>query len=301
MIDIGEIETALGAKCHVEPLKRKRTLRARILRKLQFDGASVSPTPVRVDTADGRVFKLLVAEETTKVSLNALLIRYQMIAPLDCSPHLIWQNDQALLFDFVPGEIPDMKSPETAAAFGRSLAKIHQLDVDNLPATTIMRSAGKYLQDLAGAGFVSADQSDRIRTQLEAQLPAQLRTSVDYADVQPGNFRLDGEGRLKFIDIGGFQLGRVTGEGFFGHPGSQKLDQDAFAQAYRAAGGGDEIFEFRKLIVALSDLRRGARLALWAGGMKILQPRRARSFRSRAATLVERLDRFSHALPDPIK
>ncbi|NKB49968.1 MAG: hypothetical protein GKS02_11490 [Alphaproteobacteria bacterium] len=299
-MNLDAIEGAVGAKCTIQPLKKQRLSTSRLLRKWKILGAELSLSPYRVDTADGREYKLLVAGQSNRPALQALLITYAAVAELDCTPRLLWHNDYAILLDFIQGEVPDLREPACATEFGRSLAAIYRLDSDYLPASTVLRTANKYIEDLMSVGLFTSDLADRVRENLSAQLPERCRTSVDYADVQPGNFRWDRSGKLLFVDIGGFQLGRLTGEGFFGHPGASKIPEEQFTTAYKAAGGPDEIFEFRDAIIALSSLRRGSRLAIWASGMKFLQPRQARAFRARAATLVDNLQAFSNATSDPI-
>ena len=297
MINVDAIEAAVGAKCQIQLLKVKRSCKTRLMRKIRFDEAALSPVPYRVDTKDGRTFKLLAAREANHHAIHSLLFRCDVIASLDCAPQLIWHDEYNLLLDFVQGEIPELNEPECAAAFGRNLAEIYQLGVDTLPAATILRTAGKYIEDMVDTGLLEVSRADDISAHLATRLPERLRTSVDYADVQPGNFRIKSNGNLSFIDIGGFQVGRLTGEGFFGHPGSKKLDQEHFGAAYRNAGGPDDVFEFRDVIVALSDLRRGARLAVWADGIKFLQPWKARAFRTRARGIAESLQNFSRSSP----
>lgn len=275
------LKKAIGTKYRLTPLKGRSAQLNRLLRRLHFEGGMLSPFPYRVETYDGRVFKLLVSRNGGRHAIRSLLYIHSVIPRLDFVPRIRWSCESAILLDFVRGESPVLDSPEFGTALGRSLACLHQVDVDTLPAGTIIRTADKHIADLVDAEILDLETAREVRSRLELALPGRIRTSADYVDIQRGNFCVDSCGQLVFVDIGGFQIGRITGGGFLGHPGSERLDSQAFAAAYRAAGGSEDIFEYRDLIVALNDLRRSAKLAVWARGA-LFRIRKRAALRARA-------------------
>lgn len=290
----GALEAVIGAKYRLRPLKGRASRATRAVRRLTLEGASLSPFPYRLEAEDGRTFKLLLAGGGNRHAVRSLLLRYEVVSGLDFVPRVLWSDDRSILLEYVAGEIPDPAGADFSAAFGHNLARVHRLDADTLSAATVLRVADKHLEDLMDAGLLGRDTAGRIRDRLGRRMPGRMRTSADYADIQPANFRRGGDGRLMFVDLGGFHLGRLTGEGFLGHPGAAALDWRAFATGYSEAGGPPDMFERRDVIMALNDLRRGARLTIWADAMSVLHHRKREAFRHRATALAERLIRFAN-------
>ena len=283
----------IGAKFRVYPLKSRGIVAKRALRWLRIGGHSLNPIPYLIEAEDGRRFKLQRAEPENRYKIKLLLFRYETASALDFVPRLVWHDECNLLTEYVEGTRPDLSSRAFARAFGRNLAKINGLDVGVLPVSTIRRTAELHLAELVVSGMLDSRTAKRVRDRLADSIPPKMRTSLVYADLQATNFCFADDGRLIFFDLSGFQRGRLTDEGFLGHLSARKLDFEVFRDSYLDAGGPNDLFAHEEILLAFSDLRRGAKLTRLAADLPLTRARTRRAYRRRAEEHAEGLQRFA--------
>ena len=282
---------AIGYRIH--RLKSWRVTVHRGVRRLWFDAKSLNPIPYLVETKAGTKFKLLRADRANRSRLKLLLYTWDAVKTLDFVPRIIWHDEHNILFEYVEGAHPNLADVDFARAFGRNLARVNALDVDALEASTVIRTAQVYLSELVSNQLISNEYACTLIDGLGRRIPCKMRTSLVYQDMQAGNFCLTEDDRLVFIDLGGFQRGRLADEGFVGHGQAGKIDFSTFERSYLESGGTRDLFQWKDIIVALSDLRRGARLSMWSRNLSALRGRTRKAYGVRAQQHVERLRQFA--------
>jgi hypothetical protein len=271
------LDEAIGARYRVHPLKTLRERRSRLWRTLQLEASFLTPEVFLLRTEDGRAYKLLTAGRTNRHWIDLLLYNYGVAADLEFVPRLIWHDDRHILTEFIEGETPDVYGRDFAVALGQCMARLHQVDVGTRSFHSILKSVENDLAAILETGLMIDQVAERLRDHLSAHLPAAVRTSLVYVDLQPANFCIAPDGHLILFDVGSFQRGRITDDGFFGHklarPSlARMLEFAAFKESYLEAGGLSYLFDWVDLFEALDDIRKAALCARRYHGLPSAPP-----------------------------
>lgn len=260
---IGELpsdDTVQALENHLgEPfvIRHLHPLRVRF-RRAYAQKALALPSALKLQTTSGGIYKLHVSDEARR--FEHMKERAGQARATALFPDIVWQNEQALLLEFIPGSRPSFRSQDFASALGNAMAKLHQVeqkvcDVDRIDAG-IKRDLA-LLADVNALGRATAWYADRI----EEVRPARLLSSMDYADVRPGNFLVDDKGQLRFIDLGALRANRPAGQYLCGSFYLRLLDRKAFSEAYLAAGGLPQVIEQARFLRMLN--------CIWAAALYI--------------------------------
>ena len=280
----------LGTKYRASCLKTPAVRWHRALRRLRFDVHSLQPLAWLIETESGRKFKLLKADAAFSHRIRSMMFGYEAACALDFVPRVVWHDSRNILLEFIDGETPDITSARFTRAFAKCLAEIHALDTGELSIEAMLYALDRDLSELVAGGLLQRQASDRLRRAMVERLPATLRTSLTYADLQLSNFCFARDGRLVFFDLGGFQRGRIIDEYFLGHPISQQLDLKLFKECYAAAGGNVDFFDLSDAIRLRNQIRMAAFYARILRDAPRVQLRQRRAYRLGRDEFVARLN-----------
>ena len=288
----------IGAPYRIRSLKSLRFEWSKFRRRLQFEGRFLTPSTALVEVEDGRRFKLLSTGRNNHQWIDLHLYNYVAAAQLDFVPRLIWHDDHHILVEFIEGKTPAIQDDSFAIALGQRLAKVHQVDAGQRSATAVLGNVAADLEVIVEAGFLAKPTSQRLYDRLSTILPATVRTSLTYIDLQPANFCLTEAGALIFFDLGSFQRGRITDDSLFGHKLirptlSQSLNQKLLKEAYLDAGGLAQLFEWATHLEVLDDVRKAALCVRRYQASVVIQRGRRRMYRQLVADRVIRLQAFA--------
>jgi len=123
-----QLNNILKSNCYLQHFKTKSTLINRLFRYINFDSQSLPAITRLVITDNNKKYKLITANSGNQYRINILLYVWNVVSTLNFVPKLIWHNDNNLLFEYIEGKNPDIKSKSFAYNFGENLAQIHKLD-----------------------------------------------------------------------------------------------------------------------------------------------------------------------------
>lgn len=289
---------AIGAPYRIHSLKSRQFGWRRFRRRLQFEGRFLTPSTALVEVEDGRRFKLLSTSHNNRHWINHHLYNYEAASRLDFVPRLIWHDDQHILVEFIEGKTPAIEDDSFAVALGRRLAKVHQVDAGERPAAAVLRNVVIDLGMIVDAGFLAEPTSHRLCDRLSTILPANVRTSLTYIDLQPANFCVTESGALILFDLGSFQRGRITDDSLFGHKLvrptlAHSLNKNLLKEAYLDAGGLPQLFDWATHLEVLDDVRKAALCVRRYQAAVVIQRGRRRMYRQLVADRVMRLQSFA--------
>ena len=288
----------IGAPYRINSLKSRGFEWRRFRRRLQLEGQFLTPSTALVEVKDGRRFKLLSTGQNNRHWIDHHLYNYEAASQLDFVPRLIWHDDQHILVEFIEGKTPAVEDDSFAIALGQRLAKVHQVDAGERPAAAILRNVVIDLQLIVEAGFLAESMSIRLTDRLSTILPASVRTSLTYIDLQPANFCVTETGALILFDLGSFQRGRITDDSLFGHKLirptlAKSLNKDLMKEAYLDAGGLTQLFDWAIHLEVLDDIRKAALCVRRYQSSVMIQRGRRRMYQQLVADRVMRLQAFS--------
>ena len=289
---------AIGAPYRIHSLKSRQFRWRRFRRRVQFEGRFLTPSTALVEVEDGRRFKLLSTSHYNRHWINHHLYNYAAASQLDFVPRLIWHDDQHILVEFIEGKTPTIEDDSFAIALARRLAKVHQVDAGERPAAAVLRNVVIDLGMIVDAGFLAEATSHRVCDRLSTILPANVRTSLTYIDLQPANFCITETGALILFDLGSFQRGRITDDSLFGHKLvrptlAHRLNKDLLKEAYLDAGGLTQLFDWATHLEVLDDVRKAALCVRRYQASVAIHRGRRRMYRQLVADRVMRLQSFA--------
>lgn len=295
---VASLSEAIGAPYRIRSLKSLRFEWRRTRRRLQLEGRFLTPSTALVEVEDGRRYKLLTTERHNRHWIDLHLYNYGAASQLDFVPRLIWHDGHHILVEFIEGRTPDVKDDSFVIALGQRLAKVHQVDAGERPAEAILRNVEMDLETIIEAGFLAEPTAHRLYDRLSTVLPADVRTSLTYIDLQPANFCVTESGALIFFDLGSFQRGRITDDSLFGHKLirptlAQSLNKKLLKDAYLDAGGLAQLFEWATHLEVLDDVRKAALCVRRYQASAAIQRGRRRMYRQLVADRMVRLRAFA--------
>ncbi|GEM_PF-3550158 len=208
------------------------------------------PQAYKLVTPSGRILKLHLGDD--KRRFQHMATRASQAETTNLFPDVLWRNDQALLMEFIPGQLPDFGGEEFARALGRCLASLHQIMREPCDEARIDAGVKRDLALLSESGVIRGVELERHAEALREAKPRNLSCSMDYTDVKPGNFLWDAERKLRFIDLGALRAHRPTGQYLCGSFKFRRLRRKAFSEAYLQAGGIPQVIEHARYLRMLN-------------------------------------------------
>ena len=288
------LQDVIKAKYTIRPLKPLSVRFERLIRLLQFKGNSLNPITLLLEAEDGKKYKLLQAAKRNQHRIALLVYQLEIAKNLDFVPKVIWRDPQNILLDYVAGERPDITNKQFAKAFGQNLAMIHSLDYGRLSKDDIRYKIERDLNEIFHHRIIHGLDREKLFDRLMALIPADLRTSLVYADLQTANFCFSNEGKLIFFDIGGFQRGQITDEFLLGHPLIKQLDHKTFKESYLNAGGYEKLFDLGEVIGLINHIKMTAFFSSVWRQLPPFQIRKRRTYDMWVHERIEKLRSFSN-------
>lgn len=236
----------------------------------------------------GTKYKLLTFNKKNKNRAIFIKENRPLLEELDFVPSIIHMDDPnamddpEILIEYIEGQFPDIQSSDFVKSFAQGMAIIHNLGVSSLPVKEFNKGIQEDLEYLVKKDALGIAIAERISEKLSELQPKTIRTSLVYADQQIGNFIIDREKRVYFMDFDSFHIG-ITGHFLFRRNIYRNIDKELFRYNYTRAGGPEYIFKNEQFFmiacrvnIAATCLRLSCELPFWEARRKLRRYRIAK-------------------------
>ncbi len=237
---------------------------------------------------NGTKYKLLTFNKKNKNRAIFIKETRPLLDELDFVPSIIYMDDPnamdgpEILIEYIEGQLPDIQSSDFVRSFARGTAITHNLSISSLPVKKYNKGIQENLEYLVKKGALEIAIAEGILEKLSELQPETIRTSLVYDDQQIGNFIIDREKRVYFIDLDSFCTG-ITGRFLFERNIYRNIDKELFRYNYIRAGGPEYVFKNEQFFmiachvnIAANCLHLSRELPFWEARRKLRRYRTAK-------------------------
>ena len=284
-----ELRDFLGTRFTATPLK-PIGLRARNALKPWLIRQPQRAMSYRIETNDGRLFKLLHFGRSIADRHAMLEERLRALASLDCVPNLLWSDSTNLVTEWVDGATPDADDPHFARRLAEAFAELYRVSFEEQRRDDVVSDLLELTRPLFESGQLRSPSERRLEERLAIGLPERVPTATLCGDQNLANFILTGDGALSMIDPSSFQP-RLPIDIFFVGSGGlyEKIDRDAFHEGYAHAEGIDFPFTATEALQLFQLARHCALLSRGLERTSLVESRRRRNLQRSVGEKLEKL------------
>ena len=253
MNDIHDIIGTDYRSINLKPINKR-------IRNRRIKAEMRQPDVALIITSKNKKYKLLKVEDSNNRRYLHIRKMLDLLSAFDFVPRIIWSDDHKILVEYIDGKYPDFGVELFAREIGKHLSKLHSINVGTIDADDYFLKIEKNLEYLVSKKALSFKRKSILTKKLSDLKPDVLRTSMVYANMHnPKNYVFSKDNKLYFIDLGSFQVDRVTDDVLFGYRIFKSLDENTFWESYFKNGGTNYIYDNRLFLKLAQHINKAAK------------------------------------------